>query len=326
MGDDLLLVTKFFLTSVIFLLTFNCCADASELAYQVDDEDAPAVFFTRSITPDGLERVYKALRWEADGRTAVKISTGEPPASNYLRPALIRDFVKRLKGTIIECNTAYNGSRAETAMHLQVAKDHGFTEFANVDIMDSEGDIELPVTHGTHLTGNFVGKNFTNYNSFVILSHFKGHAMAGFGGAVKNTSIGIASRRGKCRIHTGGKSDTSPWGGTQNAFLESMAEAARSVSDYLEHGRRIVYINVMNRLSIDCDCNGHPAEPDIHDIGILSSKDPVALDQACVDLINAASGNHSFVKRMRQLNAVHVLEHAENMKLGSRHYRLIYID
>ena len=319
-------MTRIFLACLIILGLLNFPAFAANLAHQVEDEDAPIVYMTRNISSEGLIRVYNALRWEADGRVAVKVSTGEPPSSNYLRPALIRDLVKRLRGTIVECNTAYNGSRAETAMHLQVAKDHGFMEFANVDIMDAEGDIELPVARGTRLKGNLVGRNFTNYNAFVILSHFKGHAMAGFGGAIKNISIGVASRSGKSRIHSGGKSDSNPWGGEQNPFLESMAEAAKSVSDYLEHGRRIVYVNVMNRLSIDCDCNGHPAEPDIHDIGILSSKDPVALDQACVDLINVAAGNHSFVRRMTQLNAIRTLEHAEEIKLGHRNYRLVYVD
>lgn len=226
----------------------------------------------------------------------------------------------------MECNTAYNGSRAAAAMHRQVAKDHGFTAIADVDIQDEAGDLELPVIGGKNLKGNLVGARFKDYGSYLILSHFKGHAMAGFGGAIKNVSIGIGSRAGKSRIHSGGKSDTNPWGGAQDPFLESMAEACKSVADALDGGKRITYINVMNRLSIDCDCNGNPAEPDIHDIGILASHDPVALDQACVDLINVAEGNASFVKRMKDRHAVHTLEHAEAIGLGRRAYRLTSLD
>ena len=293
----------------------------NELPHNTQDSSAPVVFMTTDISPAGLQAVYDALKWSPSGKLAVKVSTGEPPASNYLRPELIGSFVRGLNGTIVECNTAYNGSRAEAAMHRQVAADHGFTSFAEVDIMDENGSIELPVTGGKNLTGNLVGANFRNYDSYLILSHFKGHAMAGFGGAIKNVSIGIASRSGKSRIHSGGKSDTSPWGGAQIPFTESMAEACKSVSDAL--GRdKIIYISVMNRLSIDCDCNGHPAEPDIHDIGILGSTDPVALDQACVDLIYKAEGNASFVRRMESLQAVHTLEHGEAIGLGSRSYRL----
>ena len=312
--------------ALLIILFSSLPINATDLAHQTEDESAPIVFMTKNINPEGLNRIYEALKWEPDGKIAVKISTGEPPASNYLRPELIKDLVQKLKGTLIECNTAYNGSRAESEMHMQVIKDHGFLNIADVDIMDRDGQIELTVSKGKNLTGNLVGKNFKNYDSYLILSHFKGHAMAGFGGAIKNTSIGIASRSGKARIHSGGKSDTNPWGWLQDAFTESMAEAAKSVSDALGNGRNIRYINVMNRLSIDCDCNGHPAEPDIHDIGILGSRDPVALDQACVDLIKVAPGNASFVKRMNQLRAEHALEHGAIIKLGSRNYRLIFVD
>ena len=299
---------------------------AAPLEHQTGDGAAPVVFMTRDISPKALMEIYDALKWTPTGKVAVKVSTGEPPASNYLRPELIGDLVQSLKGTIVECNTAYGGSRAESAMHRQVAKDHGFTDIADVDIMDEEGDLELPVAGGKILKGNLVGARFKDYGSYLILSHFKGHAMAGFGGAIKNVSIGIGSRAGKSRIHSGGKSDTSPWGGKQDPFLEAMAEACKSVSDALDGGKRITYINVMNRLSIDCDCNGNPAEPDIHDIGILASHDPVALDQACVDLINAAEGNASFVARMKDRHAVHTLEHAAAIGLGSRAYRLTLLD
>lgn len=289
-------------------------------------EDAPAaVYMTTDISPNGLMAVYQALGWEPDGKVAVKLSTGEPPASNYLDPELIKDLVQHVDGTIVECNTAYGGSRSETTMHYQVAEDHGFTAIADFQILDEDGSMSIPVEGGTQLTENFVGAHFGDYSSYVVLSHFKGHAMAGFGGAIKNISIGLGSSEGKCWIHSGGNSMTSPWGGEQDAFLESMGEAGKSVSDYLGKGERIVYINVMNRLSIDCDCNGNPAEPDMHDIGILASADPVALDQACIDLIYAQKDGDgsSLVNRIESLNGLHTLEHAQEIGLGSRSYELI---
>lgn len=296
-----------------------------KLEHLTDSSEAPAVYITTDISPKGLMAAYKALEWTPEGKVAVKLSTGEPPASNYLRPELIKDLVQQVNGTIVECNTAYGGSRASTAMHLQVAKDHGFTEIANVDIMDADGSMSLPVTGGTHLKEDFVGSHFANYDSFLVLSHFKGHAIAGFGGAIKNISIGIGSREGKSWIHTAGNSRTSPWGGDQNSFLESMGEAGKAVSDYLKNGKNIVYINVMNRLSIDCDCNGNPAEPDMHDIGILASTDPVALDQACIDLVYAAPDSKSLIDRIESRNGLLTLEHAEKIGLGSREYRLVSI-
>ncbi|WP_334293027.1 DUF362 domain-containing protein [Anaerocolumna xylanovorans] len=281
---------------------------------------------TTDISPEGLMAVYKALNWTPEGKVAVKLSTGEPPASNYLKPELIKDLVQSVNGTIVECNTAYGGSRGETAMHMQVAKDHGFTDIATVDIMDADGSISLPVDGGTHLKEDLVGSHFANYDSFIVLSHFKGHQMAGFGGAIKNISIGIGSKEGKCLIHTAGKSHTSPWGGDQDDFLESMADAGKAVSDSLGNGKNIVYVNVMNNISIDCDCNGNPAKPDIHDIGILASTDPVALDQACIDLVYAAEGSKSLVNRIEQMNGLHTLESAEKIGLGSRKYELVNID
>lgn len=239
-------------------------------------QGTPVVYMTQEITPEGLMAVYQALQWEPQGRVAVKLSTGEPPASNYLRPELIAGLVQSLDGTIVECNTAYGGSRAETAMHYQVAEDHGFTAIADFQILDEEGSMTLPVQGGTRLSENYVGADFDDYDSYLVLSHFKGHSMAGYGGAIKNISIGLGSSEGKAWVHSAGSSRTNPWGGDQDAFLESMAEAGKSVSDYL--GDQIVYINVMNRLSVDCDCDGNPAEPDMHDIGILASTDPVALD------------------------------------------------
>lgn len=250
---------------------------------------AASVYMTENISPEGLAAVYEALGWTPSGNTAVKLSTGEPPASNYLDPDLIADLVRSLNGTIVECNTAYGGSRLEE---------------------------------------NYVGAAFGDYDSYLVLSHFKGHAMAGFGGAIKNISIGLASSEGKAWIHSGGTSRTNVWGGEQDAFLESMAEAGKSVSDYLGNGERIAYVNVMNRLSVDCDCDGNPAEPDMHDVGILASSDPVALDQACIDLIYAQRDGDgaSLVRRIESRNGLHTLEHAEEIGLGSRTYELIRVD
>ena len=278
---------------------------------------------TTDISPDGLIAVYEALQASPEGNIAVKLSTGEP-GSNYLRTDLIGDLVRSFDNpTIVECNTAYGGSRANTAMHYQVAEDHGYTEIADVDIMDEDGSMTLPVTGGTNLEENYVGSHFENYDSYVVLSHFKGHAMAGYGGAIKNISIGIASAEGKAHIHSGGTGG-SMWSGDQDAFLESMAEAGKSVVDYLDGN--ILYINVMNRLSVDCDCDTNPAEPDMHDIGILASYDPVALDQACIDLVYNAEDGDSLVERIESRNGLHTLEHAEDIGLGSRTYELINID
>ncbi len=300
-----------------------------EPAVNVPPEEAsaaPVVFFTSDISPEGLQRIYDALEWTPGGSVAVKVSTGEPPASNYLRAELIGDFVKSLDGTIVECNTAYGGSRAGSAMHRQVAEDHGFTEIADFDLLDEEGETEWPVTGGSRLDKIIVGSHAENYDDWVILSHFKGHAMAGFGGAIKNVGIGISSASGKVYVHTAGtRTSGSIMYSKQDAWLEALAEMVSGFRDHVgeEH---IVYINVMNRLSVDCDCDGHPAEPDIHDIGILASTDPVALDQACIDLVYEAEGNAALVKRIENKNGLHTLEHAEEIGLGSRAYALVSID
>lgn len=286
------------------------------------DSDAPMVYMTSEISSEKLMDIYAALGAAPDGKIAVKLSTGEP-GSNYLRTDLIGGLVQSLGATIVECNTAYGGSRANTAMHYQVAEDHGYTEIADVDIMDENGSMTLTVTGGSNLTENYVGANFANYDYYVVLSHFKGHAMAGFGGAIKNISIGIASSEGKAHIHSAGKGG-SMWSAPQDPFLESMAEAGKSVADALEGN--ILYINVMNRLSVDCDCDGSPAEPDMHDIGILASFDPVALDQACIDLVYSAEDGKALIKRIESKNGLHTLEHAESIGLGSHAYRLESID
>lgn len=289
------------------------------------EQTAPTVYMTSQITKEGLMAVYEALGRQAQGENvAVKISTGET-GSNYLRPALIGDFVQAVNGTIVECNTAYGGQRASTAMHYQLAEDHGYTAITAVDILDENGSMALPVAGGTVLTENYVGANLQNYDFLVVLSHFKGHAMAGFGGAIKNLSIGCASSEGKAWIHSGGTGG-SMWGGEQDAFLEAMAEAAKSVVDYFGGGERALYINVMNRLSVDCDCDSNPAEPDMHDIGILASLDPVALDQACIDLVYGAPDGSSLIQRIESRNGLHTLEHTETIGFGSRDYTLVDID
>ena len=286
-----------------------------------EDSSAPIVYFTSDISAEGLIRLYDQLGWEPTGNLAVKVSTGEPPASNYLRQDLIGELVQSLNGTYVECMTAYGGQRSSIVMAKQVAEDHGFAPF---DLLDEDGSMVLDVANYSVIPQNYVGAGMADYDSMLVLSHFKGHAMAGFGGAIKNISIGLGSAEGKAWIHSGGTSKSNPWGGDQTAFTESMAEAASTVQDYF--GDRIVYINVMNRLSIDCDCNGNPAEPDIHDIGILASYNPVALDQACYDLILQADGNESFIKRVESRNGLHTLEHAEEIGLGNRTYELVNID
>lgn len=302
--------------------------DSTENVTDVPQENAQAsvVYFTSDISPEGLMAVYEALNWEPTGNVAVKLSTGEPPASNYLDPELIKDLVQSVDGTIVECNTAYGGSRTETAMHMQVAEDHGFTAIADVNILDAEGSMELSVDGGARLESNLVGSHFADYDSYIILSHFKGHAMAGFGGAIKNISIGLGSKEGKCLIHTAGASSSSPWGGDQTGFTESMAEAGKSVSDYLGYGDRIIYISVLNNISIDCDCDGNPTEPDIHDIGIVASFDPVAIDQACIDLAFAAERSKTLQDRVNSRDGLHTLEHAEEIGLGNCTYELVNID
>ncbi|MBR2265037.1 MAG: DUF362 domain-containing protein [Firmicutes bacterium] len=293
---------------------------------QEEQGEASVVCFTSDISADGLVKLYEALGWTPTGTVAVKISTGEPPASNYLRPELIGDLVQILDGTIVECNTAYGGSRSSAAMHKQVAEDHGFTAIAPFDLMDEEGEIEWPVTGGTRLDRIIVGSHAEHYQDWVILSHYKGHQMAGFGGTIKNVGIGASSASGKVLVHSAGtRTSGSIMYSDQDAWLEALAEMVDGFVDHVgtEH---IIYINVMNRLSVDCDCNGHPAEPDIHDIGILASTDPVALDQACYDLVAQAEGNEALMRRIERQHGLHTLEHAEEIGLGSRTYQLVDID
>lgn len=288
------------------------------------------VYFTKDISPDGLKRVYDALGVTLKGKVAVKISTGEPGGHNFLNPNLIRDLVQELNGTIVECNTAYPGRRNTTQAHWETMKEHGFQAIAPCDIMDEDGDMALPITGGYHLKENYVGAHLANYDSMLMLSHFKGHPMVGLGGALKNMSIGVASSRGKQWIHTSGSGETSfeaLMNADHDSFLESMADADQAVMAYMG-SKNIVYINVANKLSVDCDCCEHPADPEMMDIGIFASLDPVAVDQACVDAVydSPDPGKAALIKRMESRNGVHTIEAAANMNLGSRAYDLVILD
>ena len=303
---------------------------AAYKTHETADPSAPVVYFTRDISAAGMLKVYEAMGWKPQGKVGVKVSTGEPPASNYLRPALIKDTVQKVGGTIVECNTAYGGSRSNNVNHKQVAKDHGFLDIADFDLQDEDGSMAIPVKGGKRLKEDYVGTHFKDYGSYLVISHFKGHAMAGFGGAIKNLSIGFGSgtstkKSGKALIHSGGKSATQAWGGEQTAFLEAMADAAKGVCDYMDGGRNIAFINVMNRLSVDCDCNGNPAEPDMHDIGILASTDPLAVDQAAIDMVYRAADSGSLIERIESRQGLRTLDAAAEIGLGKRVYRLVEV-
>ena len=287
------------------------------------------VYFTKEITPESLIKIYKALGVDLLGKVGVKVSTGEDGAKGYLKAELIGPLVKSLNGTILECNTAYPGARNTAKDHIEVAKKHGFTSFAPVDIMDADGDFKIPVKNGKHLKYDLIGKNFTNYDSFINLAHGKGHAMGGFGANLKNQSIGIASRNGKAYIHSCGKTKSPRlcWVSKhqQIDFIESMAEAATAVVDYLkEQGKPIIYITVMNALSVDCDCDANQGDPVMKDIGIVASLDPVANDQAFIDLIWASKdpGAAKLKERIDSRLGREILPYAESLGLGSCQYDL----
>ena len=318
--------------SVIMAMTLFFAAAATTAGAQTTEEadKRPAVYFIEEITPENLVRIYEALGRKAEGRVAVKVSTGEPGGHNFLQPTLIADLVHKVGGTIVECNTAYGGGRSDTENHLKAAADHGFTSIADVDIMDADGEVALPVKGGRHLKEDFVGRNYLNYDFTVILSHFKGHAMGGFGGAIKNMSIGIASSKGKAWIHSAGKTkdQNKVWSDlpAQDDFLESMAEAAKAVADHC--GDKILYISVANNLSVDCDCDSSPDDPKMGDIGILASLDPVALDKACVDMVRASKdhGKIHLIERIDSRHGMHTLDYGEKIGLGSQEYRLVRLD
>ena len=298
---------------------------------ETPDPNAPTVYFTSSITPEGLVKIYEALGIPATGRVAVKISTGESSKSNQLSPALIKNLVQTVKGTLVECNTAYGGSRATTEDHLKVIEERGYNKIATVDIMDSEGTIDIPVADSKWIKYDRVGSHLQNYDFMINLAHFKGHAMGGFGGVLKNQSIGVASSAGKLYIHSAGRSTTQWIDDNQDGFLESMAAAAQAVHNYFkQEGKNIIYINVMNNMSVDCDCDGNPASPKLKDIGILASTDPVALDQACLDLVfNHADATGDDAKplqeRINRQHGTHITEYAQQIGLGTKKYNIVNI-
>lgn len=296
------------------------------------------VYFTREITPESLVKIYEALGVEAQGRVAVKISTGEGGNNHYLKPPFIRNLVEKVNGTIVECCTAYGGTRQDVSKHWQTIHEHGFDSIFAVDIMDEYDQIRIPIQDKKHLKYDIVGGHLANYDFMINLAHFKGHAMGGFGGVLKNASIGVASTAGKAYIHTAGKTDdaSKAWtpeylaaGPTQDLFLESMAAAAQSVHNYM--GGKVVYINVMNNMSVDCDCDGHPAAPELKDMGIMASLDPVAVDQACLDKVFNYKGkpgddNKPLIQRINRQHGTYITEYAEKIGLGSKKYILIDLD
>ena len=283
------------------------------------------VFFTKDISPEGVLKIYKALNADLPGRVAVKVHSGEKGNQNFLRPDFWKLIMENVGGTIVECNTAYEGMRNVTDKHIKLMKEHGWSEFYNVDIMDSEGpDLVLDIENGKRIKQNYVGKNLANYESLLVLSHFKGHPMGGFGGALKQLSIGIASSYGKAYIHGGG--DTSDyWNTQQDIFLESMADAASSVVRYFEG--RAAYINVMKNMSVDCDCCDVAEDPCMQDIGVLASFDPVAIDKACLDLVYSSDdpGRDHLIERIESRNGILTVNASAALGVGSLEYELIEI-
>lgn len=295
------------------------------------EDTVSTVYFIKDITPESLVKIYDALGvTDSASNVAVKISTGESMKSHQLDPSLIAPLVRKVNGTLVECNTAYAGNRRHTADHLKAAAEHGYTAIAKVDIMDADGDTAIAIEGGKHLPYDIVGKHLMDYDRMLVLSHFKGHQMGGFGGALKNISIGVASSDGKTWIHSGGKTRNTDevWSNIaeQDVFLESMADAAKGVIDHMKGN--MLYINVANNLSIDCDCNGNPAAPDMKDIGILASTDPVALDRACVDLIYNSTdpGKDGLIHRMEEMHGPHILDAAEALGIGRQAYKIVAIE
>ena len=293
----------------------------------------PTVYFTREITPESLVKIYKALGVEATGRVAVKISTGESGNTHYLKPTLIRNLVEEVNGTIVECCTAYPGSRMDPKKHWETIHEHGFDSIFAVDLMDEYGQIRIPVQDHKHLRYNIVGNHLPNYDFMINLAHFKGHAMGGFGGVLKNASIGVASTAGKANIHSAGITEDAAemWShiDDQDGFLESMAAAAQAVHNYFNG--HVIYINVMNNMSVDCDCDGHPAKPELQDMGIMASLDPVAVDQACLDMVFNYKGkpgddNKPLIERINRQHGTYITDYAEQIGLGSKTYTLINLD
>lgn len=290
------------------------------------------VYMTKEISPEALVRIYEALGVKAHGHVAIKISSGEMGGNNYLKPTLIRNLVDNVNGTLVECCTAYGGSRQDKSKHWETIHAHGFDSIAAVDLMDEYGQMRIPVKDKKHIKYDIVGDHLAHYDFMINLAHFKGHAMGGFGGVLKNQSIGVASTAGKAYIHTAGKTDdpSTLWQNLpkQDDFLESMAAAAQAVANYF--GKNIIYINVMNNMSVDCDCDSHPADPKLKDMGILASTDPVALDQACLDLVfNHKAGPNDdekpLIERINRQHGTYITDYAEKIGLGSKKYKLIMI-
>lgn len=288
------------------------------------------VYFTKNITPEGLVNVYKKLGVNMTGKVAVKLHSGEDGNQNYVKPEFVKDIIDYVKGTVVECNTAYEGARNTTSKHKELMEKHGWSKYFDVDIMDASGpDKVLEIPNGKIIKKNYVGKNIDNYDSMLVLSHFKGHPMGGYGGALKQLSIGVASSHGKSYIHCVGKEDGTfedMFHVDQLQFLESMADAASSVVKYF--GENIVYINIMCNMSVDCDCCAVAEDPCMADIGILASTDPIAIDQACIDLVynSKDEGRDHLVERIESRHGVHVIEAAEELGFGTREYELIDID
>ena len=297
----------------------------------VNAQKQAKVFFTKEITPESLVRIYDALGVKAHGHVGVKISTGELGGNNYLKPTLIRNLVDKVNGTIIECCTAYGGSRQDVSKHWETIHEHGFDSIFAVDIMDEHGDLRIPVKDKKWIKYDIVGDHLPNYNFCINLAHFKGHVMGSFGGVLKNQSIGFGSTAGKAYIHSHGVTSKVPdaWQYTQpqDAFLESMAAAAQAIADYFGEGN-IVYINVLNNISIDCDCDAHPHAPEIEDIGIVASTDPIACDQAAYDLIykikkDEKNNPEPLRKRIEKQHGYHIIEWGEKIGMGTTKYKLI---
>lgn len=289
------------------------------------------VYFCREITPENVIKLYNMLGKKLPGKVAVKVHSGEEGNQNYLRPEFMRPMVEYVKGTIVECNTAYQGERNTTEKHLKTIERHGWNSIFDVDLMDAEGpDLVIPVKNGYHLNEDYLGKNIVNYDSMLVISHFKGHPMGGFGGALKQLSIGCASSAGKAWIHSAGtnKDQYTLWNNLppQNDFLESMADAASAVVDYFKGN--MAFINIMCNMSVDCDCCAIAEDPCMKDIGILASLDPIAIDQACVDLVKASNdpGKEHFLERVNSRNGIHTIEAAEKHAFGSREYELIEVE
>ena len=279
------------------------------------------VYFTHEISSEKLLEIYKKLGVELKGKVAVKVHSGEKGNQNYLKPLFYKDIIDYVNGTVVECNTAYDGARNTSEKHLKLLEEHEWCKYYNVDLLDKDAELELPVKEGKHLKINYVGKNIEDYDSMLVLSHFKGHPMGGFGGALKNISIGLASSHGKRNIHGAGKPEEI-WTADHDSFLESMAEADKTIMDY---EKNIVFINVMANMSVDCDCCAVAEDSCMKDIGVLASTDPVALDQACIDLVYNSTdpGKVHLIKRIESRNGIHTIEEAEKLKVGTRNYDLI---